>query len=194
MISWNGSNFNPTISSEDYYSGAGWGDWVNTGIASFGGSTVAAPNTGGGPDIKQQLTTLANQTEAALAQNRDDFAAGRVPASQAYSQGWGLFDGMISQMLRMGPQGQVSAEERDRRLNSPRLKWDWIAYYLDPLGGTPPPAPISTPIGGGVPGSTLPPYQAGIPPTGLGGIDSKTLIIGALVLVGALMIMGRRRG
>lgn len=116
--------------------------------ASYGGFSFSADPSdlmnalGGSPnsgytDVKSALSSLANQTEAALRANLNAYQSGALSASQAAANGWGMFNQMIAQMMSAGPTGQRSAAERDRRIsNGAGLRWDWIAYYLDPIPGS----------------------------------------------------------
>lgn len=142
--------------------------------------------------VKEDLSALANRTEQELDANLQAFRAGAITANQAYSTGWGLFDGMIEQMMtQYGARGRQSAEERDRRLGSGNLRWDWITYYLDPLGN--PDAP-------GFQGAQGAP--GGVRTAGVGGIadgltsafrgQSGPVILLAVGAVALLMIWGKK--
>jgi hypothetical protein len=183
VIDW---NFAPNIGG-----GGGWpdiniGGWPDINIALPIGGAGGAPRP---PDVKQALTRITDASAAALEANLRAYQAGQVDASSATARAWDLFNGWVQQVLRYGSQGRITAEERDRRLNSPRLRWDWIAYYIDPIpgaGAAPGAAAPVTPAPGTVPGG---PVYAG---PGFGGMNSDWLLIGA-VAVAAVLLLRRRK-
>jgi hypothetical protein len=183
VIDW---NFAPDIG------GGGWpdinigGGWPDINIALPIGGAGGAPRP---PDVKQALTRITDASAAALEANLRAYQAGQVDASSAAARAWDIFNRWLQQVLQYGSQGRITAEERDRRLNSPRLRWDWIAYYIDPIPGA-----------GAAPGATAPvtqppgttpggPVYAG---PGFGGMNSDWLLIGAVAVAAVLLL--RRRG
>lgn len=166
--------------------GGGWFDGLFGGSPGSGINVNLGGSGGGGgasgPDVKQVLTALANQHEQALQANLGAWQAGQLSAEEALSQGWGLMDSFTAKARQYGSQGELSAAERDRRINPAYLRWDWIAYYLDPITGgptAPPPVPGggTTVGGGGTPGGPLIPV-----PSSTFTISAQTLIIGAAIL------------
>lgn len=101
---------------------------IGGGGGSFGGGAA-------GPDVKQILTQLANQAEAALQGNLGAWQANQLATDTAIARAWDIMDRFVSECLRYGQQGQLSAAERDRRINPAYLRWDWVAYYIDPMTG-----------------------------------------------------------
>ena len=167
-------------------SGGGWGEpWPDSGGVTIGITMpVRPPDTGGsGPDVKQILTNLANSTEEQMRQTLGAWQQGQVSATSAIERQWSLLDGMVQQMMRYGPQGMLSAAERDRRIDPSKLRWDWIAYYIDPIsmGSTGQPAPLKP-----LPQTPAPVY-GGI--GGPGGFGGSTMFWMALILLGAVIIM-----
>lgn len=166
----------------DPYGGIGAGGGVTSGSGfplpqisiGFGGSGGGGSQVGGAPTLNQTLTQIVDQHEQALIANLSEFQNGAKPADGAISTGWSLMNSMVTGVARYGSQGQKAAAERDRRINPAQLRWDWIAYYIDPITGGP---------------STLPPLPSGTGLTsvggagGFGGLDQNTLlIVGALLL------------
>jgi hypothetical protein len=181
VIDW---NFAPNIGG----GGGSWGPsgWPDINIALPIGGSGGAPRP---PDVKQALTRITDASAAALEANLRAYQAGQVDASSATARAWDLFNGWVQQVLIYGPQGRITAEERDRRLNSPRLRWDWIAYYIDPIpgsGAAPGATAPVTPAPGTTPGG---PVYAG---PGFGGMNSDWLLIGA-VAVAAVLLLRRRK-
>ena len=193
-----------------YYSGSGGGgtiggptggpDGIMTGIGDFfggllGGSgtpTISLPGAGsGGADVKAILTGIANQAETALQSNLAQFQTGALGADTARARAWEILNSMVSAMWRYGSQGQLSAAERDRRIDPARLKWDWVGYYIDPITGGAAanpglPGNVTGGAGGGLIGGGGA-SQAGL---GLAGIPDWALI--GAVLVFLLLLKDRR--
>jgi hypothetical protein len=172
-------------------SGGGWGEpWPDSGGSSGGSGVtigftmpVKLPSTGGsGPDVKQVLTNLANSTEAQMKQTLGAWQQGQIGADAAIERQWTLLNGMVQQMMRYGSQGMLSAAERDRRIDPSRLRWDWIAYYIDPISvaATGQPAPLQP-----LPQMTAPVY-GGI--GGPGGFGGSTMFWMVLILLGIVVI------
>lgn len=146
-----------------------YGGWADTPRASYGGTSsmdvitslagsalaVYQGASASGPSLKEQLTTLANSTEAQLKANLYAVSNGQLAREDGQQNAWNLLNGMVAQMLRGGTQGQLSAAERDRRIDPGYLRWDWIAWYIEPMmtsGETIPalPASVQTGASGGL--------------------------------------------
>lgn len=172
-------------------SGGGWGEagWPDSG-GGFGVSVQLSPPTqpgapgAGVPDVRVILSQIANSAEAGLINNLNGWRQGTLDADVALHEAWDILNAMTSAMLRYGPQGQISAAERDRRVNPSLLRWDYIALYIDPIsqGSTGSPAAVQP-----LPGPGSPPILAG---AGLG-TRQNVLLIGA-ALVGLVMWKARR--
>lgn len=163
----------------------GSGDWsVGFTLPSPGPSGPTGPSLG---DVKRILTDLANAAEQTLRDNLGRWQAGQIAAGDAIATGWRILDDFVRRALAYGPQGQISAAERDRRINPAMLRWDWIAYYIDPIAvaetGAPatPPAPVTVagagPIGAGPLGNPL-----------AGNSMQQVLILGAVALIAWLAV------
>lgn len=176
--------------------GGGWGEpgWPDSGSGGGGfGVTVQLPPPtqpgapgGSAPDVRVILTQIANSAEAGLIANLNAWRQGALDADAAIREAWDILNAMTSAMLQYGSQGQISAAERDRRVNPSMLRWDYIALYIDPIavGSTgSPAAPQPLPA----PGS--PPVFAE-PGAGLGS-RQNVLLIGA-ALVGLILWKARR--
>jgi len=138
---------------------------INIGIGGGG-----APGSGGAPNVNQTLTQIVDGYEFQLKANLSRWQAGGVSSSSAVSTGWQIMDAMVSACLRYGAAGQKAAAERDRRIQPAMLRWDWIAYYIDPITG----------------GNTaLPPVPGGGVNVSPGMTTSSTmfLVVAALVLL-----------
>jgi hypothetical protein len=183
--------------SYDFGTAVGWPD-DNAGSVGirfdFGGFNVSAdPRTfggggGGTPDVKVVLTRITDGYAAALESNLNAWRAGSLTASQAISQGTQLLNQWAAECLRYGDQGRKTVEERDRRMQSPRLRWDWIGYYLDPItqaaeGKPANPAPPSTV--GGAPGPLSYSGIGGLPPMSQ---TAQLLVFGGLFLLAFVML------
>jgi hypothetical protein len=172
--------------------GGGWGDpWPGSGGSGSSGSGVTfgftmpvrPPASGSsGPDVKRILTDLANSTEAQMRQTLGAWQQGQISADAAIEKQWALLNGMVQQMMRYGSQGMLSAAERDRRIDPSRLRWDWIAYYIDPISvaTTGQPAPLKP-----LPQVTAPVYGGFGGPGGFGG---STMFWMVLILLGFVVI------
>lgn len=102
--------------------------------------TIGVGGGGGGggtgaPSVAQNLTQIVNNFEYQLKANLGLFQSGAKSKDAALATGWQLMDAMVAACLPYGAAGQKSAAERDRRINPPSLRWDWIAYYIDPITG-----------------------------------------------------------
>jgi hypothetical protein len=173
--------------------GGGWGDpWPDSGGSGGSGVTIGftmpvnLPGTGGsssGPDVKQILTNLANSTEAQMQQTLGAWQQGQINADSAIDRQWTLLNGMVQQMMRYGSQGMLSAAERDRRIDPSKLRWDWIAYYIDPIsvGSTGRPAPLQP-----LPQTSAPVYGGF---GGAGSLGGSTQFWLVLLLLGAVIIL-----
>jgi hypothetical protein len=183
-----------TMFSVDFSGGGGgWGElWPDSGGSGGSGVTIGftmpvnLPGTGGsgsGPDVKQILTNLANTTEAQMQQTLGAWQQRQISADSAIERQWTLLNGMVQQMMRYGSQGLLSAAERDRRIDPSKLRWDWIAYYIDPIsmGATGQPAPLQP-----LPQTAAPVY-GGI--GGPGGFGGSTMFWIALLVLGAVIVM-----
>lgn len=144
-------------------------------------------NLGGSrqPSAKEILTQIANSAESALQANLQAFNNGQISADEALKNAWDLLNRMSAAMMQYGDIGRKSAAERDRRIDPRFLRWDYIAYYIDPISqastGTPatvPNLPFQT--GGSASGGFVP-RTAGI---GAFGIGNEMLIL--LVLLGLI--------
>jgi hypothetical protein len=116
-------------------SGGGWGDsWPDKSTVSIGFNLPVGGSGGGSmPDVKEILTAIANQSEDALKSNLAAFTQNQIGASQAIDNAWNILNRMTASMLQYGSQGMISAAERDRRVDPRYLRWDYIAYYIDPI-------------------------------------------------------------
>ena len=173
--------------STEFYGGGGGGGGGTAGV-SYGGVSfqfsLPSGATPGQPDVRETLTQIADAAERALQQNLGAWQQRQVSAGDAIDRAWRILDDAVARMMQFGAQGQLSAAERDRRIDPARLRWDWIAYYIDPiyLDSTGAPAPAGA-------GSAPAVSQAGL---GLSGGDNSIIWIAAAVLVG-LVLMRRRR-
>jgi hypothetical protein len=115
-----------------------WNELVGSVGDAFSGFSFS-PNA----NVKVALTRITDQAEAALKSNLAAWQAGQVSADAALERGWSILNSWVAQCYRYGQQGVKSVEERDRRLQSPNLRWDWIGYYLDPISMAAKGAPAS---------------------------------------------------
>lgn len=123
----------------------------------IGGFVGLIPGLGGNrpPDAKEQLTSIANGAEQQMRGNLAQWQAGQLSRDAAIAQAWKILNDTVSRMMQYGAQGRVSAAERDRRIDPSMLKWDWAAYYIDPIaGGIAAPAPLPPALGTGAVTST----------------------------------------
>lgn len=157
-----------------------------------GGVTIDIPIGGGGgqsaPSTNQQMTAIVNDYERRLQINLGEWSSGQRSAPSAVEVGWSLMNAMVAALRAYGAAGERSAAERDRRINPAQLKWDWIAYYIDPIIGgpsTPPPLPpANLPGTGGAGGGVLPPGQN--PVNDLFNNPMMLAVIGLLVIALAM--------
>lgn len=157
--------------------GGGGGSWGGGGIdVGFPDIDLHLPDGGGSggggaPSVSQSLTAVVNSYEYQLKANLALWNSNGISAADAVAKAWNLMNSMVSACLPYGVEGSKAAAERDRRINPSMLRWDWIAYYIDPITGgntALPPVP-----GGGV--NT----NLGLSPAG-GGI---WVIVGLLALL-----------
>lgn len=160
------------------------------------------PPAGGGgypgprpPDVKEILSNIANNAEAALRANLEAYRQNQISGDAAITRGWQLLDGMTSAMLRYGTQGRISAAERDRRVDPSLLRWDYIAYYIDPIAQQTTGSPVTV--------KPLEASSAGVGGIGgfggfggFGGLTTRSgmmwLIVGGLVLL--VLLKSRKKG
>lgn len=150
------------------------------------GINIPLPGGGTGPSVNQTLTQIVNGYEQALIANLGAFTSGNRSAADAIREGWRLMDNMVIACRAYGAAGERSAAERDRRINPSMLRWDWVAYYIDPITGaptTPPPVP-----GGGV---GFPGGGGGVTPPLPGALNfNDPLFLGLIVL--AVILIARK--
>jgi len=141
-----------------------------------------------GPKQKVATTEIVDKVEPLLKQNRDGYLTGprTVTAQQQainnFHAGWQFVVDHCN-IPEMGDPGQRCTSERSRG-----GKWDWFAYYLDPiLNDTPNPDPVISPE-----------IQAGIDNfnhvvdgavSGLG-LGSGGLLVAGGVLLGLALLVG----
>jgi hypothetical protein len=147
----------------------------------FGGGGVGGG--GGTPSVNQTLTQIVNSFEAALKANLAAWQVQNKTASVATDFGWQLMNQMVAAVRAYGAAGVKAAAERDRRVNPSMLRWDWIAYYIEPITG-----PIT--VTPDVPGGSLPGGAAGtggggstLLPTTIAGINPLWIVAGAVILI-----------
>lgn len=120
---------------------------------------VTIPTGGGGgyqPNVKELLTSIVNSYEAALKTNLASWQAQQISGEAALEKGWAILNEMVVRLRQYPPNGELAAAQRDRRINPALLKWDYIAYYLDPITGGPSVLqPLPTGSGGVTPGVTI---------------------------------------
>ena len=135
-----------------------------------------------GPTTSEQLTLIVDAAERLLKTNLGQFQAGQISASQAVSVAWSLMDQMVSKCQAFGAAGMKSAAERDRRIDPSQLRWDWAAYYIDPI------------VGGVASAPSLPNGTTGTTPYGAyTRQDNTPLILAGAALVGAVIISRGRK-
>lgn len=162
-------------------SGGGFGSFnFNLPNVTIGGSP-------GSPDVRRILTDIANSSEAALQANLQSYQTGQISADAAISTAWDILNKMTSAMLQYGEQGRISAAERDRRIDPRFLRWDYVAYYIDPISQLATGKPASVPALPAVSGNA-PVYGAGI---GAFGMRNETLIL--LLLLGLIVWKALRK-
>jgi hypothetical protein len=160
-------------STDGGYTGGSFGmDFFNTGGISIdpgidpgGGLNIDLGFDGGGvgggggtPSVNQTLTQIVDSFEAALKANLAAWQVQSKTAAVATNFGWQLMNQMVAAVRAYGAAGVKAAAERDRRINPAMLRWDWIAYYIEPITG---PVTVTPDVPGGP--------VAGIPGTGGGG-------------------------
>lgn len=144
------------------YGGAGFG-FANTGGGPVGGGydpgwsvdtlltpgggtvTVGTPigsvgvQTGGsapGADPRRATTQIVDSAEAFFKQNLSEFQRGTKSAAQALRDFDSVWEQMRSALLNWGSVGQRALAERDRTYAAGQyLRWDWLAWYRDPIAG-----------------------------------------------------------
>lgn len=164
-------------------SGGGLGAWIGSLFGGDPGSglPISIGGGSGAPDTSETLTQIVNALETQLKANLAAWQVQQTPTDTAVSNGWALMNQLVSRCAAYGAEGLKATAERDRRVNPAQLRWDWIAYYIDPLtGGATSPAPLPTtvtPAGTTLPGGTVPGglVGAGI---GIGGNGNELLIFG----------------
>ncbi len=175
----------------------GFTDAFGGGFGSTGGGTNTQPGggiainigSGGGaprpPSTNEKLTVIVDGYESQLRANLAQWTVGGLGASAALGLGWQIMDAMVTACRQYGAAGEKTAAERDRRINPAMLRWDWIAYYIDPITGgqtTLPPVPGGGATGVGTGGnSTIPP---GNTPYAIAGfpMDPAFIMIGLFFL------------
>lgn len=168
-----------------FASGGGGGFNGYGGTAPGGGISFIFPSGGGGsaprpPSTSQTLTAIVNEFERQMQANLAAWQQQQRSAESAISTGWQILDAMVSACYRYGAEGMKAAAERDRRIDPGRLRWDWAAYYIDPITGavqTPAPPPPVPGAGTGV--GVLPIGGAG---TFIPGIPDIWLLAGAVLV------------
>jgi len=184
-------------STEGGYSGGSFGmDFFNTGginidpgIDPGGGLNIDIGFDGGGvgggggtPSVNQTLTQIVDSFEAALKANLAAWQVQNKTAAVATDFGWQLMNQMVAAVRAYGAAGVKAAAERDRRINPSMLRWDWIAYYIEPITGpvtvTPdvPGGPVTGVPGAGGGGSTL-------LPTTIAGMNPLWIAAAAVILI-----------
>lgn len=175
--------------------GSGAGGWSDPGMWNFAiqggvmgaGALSQALQTSPEGQLKINLSELANSAESALRANLAAYQGGQMSAADASARGYGILNDAIGRMLQAGPPGRISAAERDRRIDPGLLRWDWIAYYLDPI-------PNSQASAGAAPAaiqSASGVFTGGVSGSGLGGLfgDNNQLIVIAVVAALALVLI-----
>lgn len=170
-----------TIGSQPESGGAG--GWAS-GLA--GALTGVQIPIGGssGPSTSEVLTDVVNAYERQLVANLANYTERAISADTALERGWSLMNQMVARLAQFGAEGQKAAAERDRRIDPARLRWDWIAYYLDPIIGGPVasrPLPVGNGLQAGPIGGNAAIGSAAVP-------TSQWLIVGAAVVVGILVL------
>lgn len=174
------------------YDGFSTGSSISLGGDTGGGGiSISLPSGGGGPSTSETLTSIVNAAESALKANIAQWQTQAISADAAISRAWAILNDCVSRLLAYGAEGQKAASERDRRIAPAMLRWDWIAYYIDPItGGQTAMQPLPTTIGGTGGGSTLGGYStAGIGST-IAGIPDWALV-GAVIV--ALLFLSKKK-
>lgn len=167
-------------------------------LPGLGGINIQIPGLGGGgssvPDTSEQLTALVNAAERELQWNLGEWQAQGIGAQQAIERAWSILNTLIPRLYRYGPEGINAAAERDRRIDPSRLRWDWIAYYIDPINGGPvqpeplPPGSSFLPTNPGT-GGTAPLY-----PGQLAIQNSNDVLLWGAAIVLMLLLLTNRKG
>lgn len=143
---------------------------------------------GGAPSTDEQLTAIVDAAERLLKANLAQFEQGSISASQGVSTAWSLMNQMVSKCLAYGTRGQNAAAERDRRIDPSLVRWDWIAWYIDPItGGVSQPQPLPAGAGSGAGAG----YGSGFTNTGTTNYTrpaDNTLLYAGLALVAVVLI------
>lgn len=187
------SDFDFSTSGGPTYTGGGgggfWDDLFNFGGNPGSGISVSLPGSSG-PSVNQTLTALVNAAEAALQANLAAWRAQQTGTDAALSNGWRILNDVVARLTGMGAQGVKSAAERDRRIDPSQLRWDWIAYYLDPITGGPTnPQPLPAPVaGGGLGAGGSGVYTGGVGGVG-GGVGAGGIPTSYLLIAGAVILL-----
>lgn len=109
----------------------GWFPFTfNVGLDGFS----SVPGTVKPPTTSQSLTQIVDYWEAQFKANLGMYQQGMRTASDAIAFFDNGMDKMRVDMYAFGAQGVRSYAERDRRAeNGQYLRWDWLAYYRDPI-------------------------------------------------------------
>ena len=146
---------------------------------------VGGGGGGGTSTTNQTLTQIVDSFEAALKANLAAWQTQAKTPAAALETAWRLMNGMVTEVRKFGAAGTKAAAERDRRVNPAMLRWDWIAYYIDPITGS---------------NTTLPPVPGGPVATGPNGtlipqpapnVASNPLLWGAAI-VGLLFLLRKQ--
>lgn len=116
-------------------------DW-DLGPITFEPPTIGIPpiTIGGGGSARDQAVQIVNGFEPLFRRNRDAFAAGQISAGEAKNTFESLWSQMVSQLSRLGAEGQRAINDR-----APGGKFDWWAAYDRFPGQTATPLPSRTP-------------------------------------------------
>jgi hypothetical protein len=141
---------------------------------------TASPGFGGGgtrqPDPKVVTTQIVDQYETALKNNLAMYQAGQRSKADALKTFDTLFAQMQQQLSAYGDTGRRAIAERTP--GNSLTRWDWVAYYRDPIAG-------GTQNGGGLLDTVTGPITSGT------GISSTTLLLIAAAVV--VVILLRRK-
>jgi len=153
-------------------------DW-DLGPISFEPPTIGIPpiTIGGGGSARDQAVQIVNGFEPLFGRNRDAFAAGQISAGEAKQTFESLWSQMVSQLSRLGAEGQRAINDR-----APGGKFDWWSAYDRFPGQTVTPLLPRTPEPG------FPQPVPGVPEQPAPQID-----LGKLALFGGLAYLLMRR-
>lgn len=175
-----GGDYNPYGTGPSYDGGGGGGfgsGFPDISISLPSGGSGGPTGASGGPS----LVDMTNAAETSLKVSLGQWQTGARSADDALAAAWAVLNGYVqAATARFGAEGQQAAAQRDRRISPAMLRWDWIAYYIDPITGghtTLAPLPTGTPTG---PGS---PATAGAT---FGGIAVLYLALAALIVIWAV--------